>query len=251
MPSARLISAALAVALLCSGVAAVVILRPPWAERAFALVETHLRPAPKPRPATAKKPAGDPLGRLPSQLVALLTHAGPDAPGPFIRFTPMQPEPFCKALSQAGLKSPQFQKHLPPLRGWNCVTDLVKPIDGDDDKVSSLFVSMRGLESDRLDNIRIKLNLIDPGTVDPTKTVARDLLFQICQTLGWDPPSAALDQLDRLKEGRILDRGVSFELRKEFGDAPRYNLIIIFPRTLGTGGEDRFVTDIRRQAVSR
>ncbi|MDR4308655.1 hypothetical protein IHQ68_18700 [Chelatococcus sambhunathii] len=239
MPSARLISALLAGVLLSSGVAAVVVLRPPWAY------------PPAPAPKAAPKPPVDPLGGLPRELVVLLTHGAPDAPSPFIRFTPMRPEPFCKGLSAAGLKSPQFQKHQPPMRGWNCVTDLIKPIDGDDAKVSSLFVSMRGLESDRLDNIRIKLNLIDPLTVEPAKTVARDLLFQICRSLGWDPPQAMLDALETLKEGRIYERGVSFDLRKEFGDAPRYNLIIIFPRTLGTGGEDRFVTDVRRQPVSR
>jgi len=243
MPSARLISAALAVALLVSGVVAVVILRPPWA----------FPPSPGLAPQETAKPAppSDPLGRLPASLVALLTHIEPDAPTPFIRFTPMKPEPFCKDLETVGLKRPQFQKHEPPMRGWNCVTDLVKPVAGDDQTVSSLFVSMRGLESDRLDNIRIKLNLIDPQSVAPTKTIARDLLFQICRTLGWEPPPAVLDALDTLKEGRIVDRGVSFELRKEFGPAARYNLIIIFPRTLGSGGEGRFVTDIRRQPVAQ
>ncbi len=241
MPSARLISAILAAALLASGVAAVVVLRPPWA----------FGPALAPNPVAAPKPPVDPLARLPRDLVALLVHDAPDAPVPFIRFTQMQPESFCKDLTATGLKSPQFQRHQPPMRGWNCVTDLIKPIDGDDAKVSSLFVSMRGLESDRLDNIRVKLNLIDPPTVEPAKTVARDLLFQICRSLGWEPPAAMLDALETLKEGRIYERGVSFDLRKEFGDVPRYNLIIIFPRTLGTGGEDRFVTDIRRQPVSR
>ncbi|WP_020181291.1 DUF6030 family protein [Methylopila sp. M107] len=250
MPSARLISAALAAALLIAGVASVVILRPPWARLDWASLDWAF-PAPTP-PAPAKpKAPSDPLARLPASLVALLTHLEPDAPGPFIRFTWMKPESFCKGLTATGLKRPQFQKHQPPMRGWNCITDLVKPIDGDDQKVSSLFISMRGLESDRLDNIRVKLNLIDPATVPATKTVARDLLYQFCRTLGWEPPPAVLDQLDGLKEGRVFEHGVSFELRKEFGEAPRYNLIIIFPRTLGSGGEDRFVTDVRRQPVAR
>lgn len=247
----QLISVALAAALLVAGVAATVVARPPWLA-GIEDVLAKLRGAglkPPPKPAAPRPP--DPLAHLPAGLAAWLSTPRADAPSPFIRLTRVDPERFCDALASAGLKNADFHKSEPPLRGWTCVTDLVKPIDGDESQVSSLFVAARGLESDRIDNIRMKLNLLDAATSPLAKLIARDTLFQICRSLGFDPPPDVLAQLDELKEGRIYDGGVSWDLRREFGPQARYNLIVIFPRTLGPGGEDRFVTDARRQPVAR
>lgn len=243
MTRARLISSSLAAALLVAGVAAVAIVRPPW----FAgLVDRFGLGSPSLPPRLA-----DPLGRLQPAMRDMLADPAPDAPSPFIRLTRVRPEEFCKSLATSGLKNATFQKGEPPMRGWTCVTDLVKPIDGDDAKVSSLFVVARGIESDRIDNLRMKLNLLDEATSPAVRAIARDTLWQICRSLGFEPPGQVVDALDDLREGRIFDGGVSYDLRREFGPASRLNLIIIFPRTLGAGGEDRFVTDPRRQPVSR
>jgi hypothetical protein len=247
----QLISAALAGALLVAGVAATVVAQPDWLVGPKGLLAKMrgegLKLPPKPKP-----PAGaDPLAFLPADLVGWLTIPRSDAPTPFIRLQRVTPETFCKALASAGLKNADFRKAEPPLRGWTCITDLVKPIDGDEAVVSSLFVAARGLESDRIDNIRMKLNLIDEATAPLARLIARDTLFQICRGLGFEPPPAVLQQLDQLKEGRIYEGGVSWDLRREFGPQARYNLIAIFPRSLIQGGEDRFVTDARRQPVAR
>lgn len=248
--AAQSISLAVAVALLLAGVLATVSTRPAWLFGSGGILpgvqDLFAGPPPPAKPA-----APDPLGRLPTNLRSLLTHAGLDAPSPFIRLARVDPERFCKALAGTGLKNATFQKAEPPLRGWTCVTDLVKPIDGDEARVSSLFVAARGLESDRIDNIRMKLNLLDQATSPIARVVARDVLFQLCRSLGFDPPSEVLEQLETLKEGRVYEGGVSWDLRREFGPADRYNLIAIFPRTLGPGGEDRFVADPRRQPVTR
>lgn len=240
MPSAPVTAFFAAVALAAVAGAAAVVLRP-------APARPPATTAPAPRPA----PPRDPLKALPPTLVDMLVHPGFDAPSPFLRLTLIKPEPFCKGLEAAGLKGATFTASPPPMLGWTCVTDLVKPMDGPEDRVSSLFVAARGLEADRIDNIRVKLNLIDPATESLVKIVARDLVSQICRDLGWEPPAAVMAALETMKEGRTVDNGVSFDLRREFGPAARYNLIMIFPRTLGSGGENRFVSDIRRAPVSR
>lgn len=243
------VALAAAVALLVAGVAATAVTRPNWLFGPHGLLGARGVFA-EPPPA-AKPAAPDPLGVLSPDLRAFLTHPGLDAPSPFIRLARVDPERFCKALAATGLKNATFQKAEPPLRGWTCVTDLVKPIDGDEARVSSLFVAARGLESDRLDNIRMKLNLLDAATSPIARVVARDVLFQICRSLGFDPPPEVLAQLETLKEGRVYEGGVSWDLKREFGPADRYNLIAIFPRTLFPGGEDRFVSDPRREPVAR
>lgn len=240
MPSAPVTAFFAAVALAAVAGAAAVTLRPP-------LLYGPPPAPPAPRPA----PPRDPLRSLPPELTEMLVHPGFDAPSPFLRVTRIKPEPFCKGLTATGLRGAAFTASPPPMVGWTCVTDLVKPMDGPEDKVSSLFVAVRGIEADRIDNIRVKLNLIDEATVPLVKIVAKDLVSQICRDLGWEPPAAVMAALETMKEGRIIDNGVSFDLRREFGPAERYNLIVIFPRTLGSGGENRFVTDIRRTPVAR
>jgi hypothetical protein len=236
--SARTILALSAAALAIAAAAAGYLARPAW------LFGT---PAPTPQQA---RPV-DPLGALPPGLVARLVWPLPDAPSPFVRITRIAPKAFCDSLAAAGLRNAAFQMGEAPLRGWTCVTDLVKPVEGDEQSVSSLFVAARGLESDRVDNVRMKLNLIDAGTAPVVKAIARDVLRQICRSLGWEPPAAVIQAIDGPKEGRILERGVSYDLKREFGPAERFNLIIVFPRSLGQGGEDRFVADPRRSAVAR
>lgn len=250
MKAARSKLAALAAALVVAGAATTVVaLNPSWLPAPLAKWRSglaFLKPPPPPPP-----PPVDPLAKLPFEMTELLTHPGPDAPSGFVRLTRVKPEDFCKSLEKWGLKRAAYFAGAPPMRGWTCVTDLLKPVDGDDAKVSSLFVAVRGLESDRIDNIRMKLNLIDPATAPLVKLVARDLLTQISRGLGWDPPFEVIDALDRLREGRIYDRGITYDLRKEFGEGLRLNLIVIFPRLLGAGGEGRFVTDIRRSPVAQ
>ncbi|RXF68458.1 DUF6030 family protein [Hansschlegelia zhihuaiae] len=233
------LACAAAAAVLIAAAVAVHLAKPAWLFGA---------PAPPPKPQA--RPA-DPLGALPPGLVARLVWPLPDAPSPFMRITRVRPKAFCDSLAAAGLRNAAFQMGEAPLKGWTCVTDLIKPVEGDEQSVSSLFVATRGLESDRIDNVRMKLNLIDPGTAPVVKAIARDVLRQICRSLGWEPPAAVVEAIDGPKEGRVLERGVSYDLKREFGPAERFNLIIVFPRSLGQGGEDRFVADPRRSAVAR
>lgn len=244
MTSARPIILALAAVLLAAGAAGVFAM---WRDDGAEWLSRRLDPPPPAPPA----PPADPLAKLPPAIVELLVHDGPDAPTSFVRLTRVKPEEFCRSLEKWGLKRATFQSGVAPMRGWTCITDLLKPIDGEDGKISSLFVAVRGLESDRIDNIRMKLNLLDPATAPLVKAIARDLMTQISRSLGWDPPFEVIDALERLKEGRIYDRGVTYDLRKEFGEGLRLNFIVIFPRLLGAGGEGRFITDARRSAVAQ
>jgi len=169
----------------------------------------------------------------------LLAHE-PDVPSSFVLLPTVKPAVFCKALGPMGLSNPTFQGAVWPVRSWTCVADLLKPVDGDEAAVSSLFVSARGDDPDRLETLRIKLNLLDPSTAPVAKAIARDLLRKMFWGLGFPAPDAALEAVDQLREGSFEERGVRYDLQREYG-APRFNLIITFPQRLGAGGEDRFL----------
>lgn len=191
-------------------------------------------------PAPAPQPPAKEVAELQPIAEANLTDPEPDAPSRFVWLPSATPEQFCRALGGLGLGNPDFQTAQWPAKGWTCVADLLKPVSGEDAAVSSLFVSARGLDSRRLENFRVKLNLLDPATAPVVTQLAQDVLDRIFAALGFEAPAAAVEALRGPKEGVIESHGVTFDLKREFS-GPRYNLIVSFPQRLGTGGGDRFL----------
>ncbi len=196
-------------------------------------------PSPSERSAAAPD-ARDPFAALEPIAAAELLAPEPDFPSAFVLLPTVKPSLFCEALGPMGLANPTFQGGAPPLRSWTCVTDLLKPVDGDEAAVSSLFVSARGDDPERIETLRIKLNLLDESTAPVAKAIAKDLLRKIFWGFGFPTPDAALNALDELRDGSFRESGVRYDLRREFG-APRFNLVIAFPQRLGAGGEGRFL----------
>ncbi|MFJ5489010.1 DUF6030 family protein, partial [Hansschlegelia beijingensis] len=182
----------------------------------------------------------DPFAALQPIAAAELLAPEPGFASAFVLLPTVKPSLFCKALGPMGLANPTFQGGTPPLSSWTCVTDLLKPVDGDEAAVSSLFVSARGDDPERIDTLRIKLNLLDESTAPVAKAIAKDLLRKIFWGFGFPTPDAALSALDELRDSSFRESGVRYDLRREFG-APRFNLVIAFPQRLGAGGEGRFL----------
>ncbi|MFD1704757.1 DUF6030 family protein [Methylopila henanensis] len=197
-------------------------------------------PAPIAAPAPRVQDPRDLLKDLPRDVSLYLTAPASDRPARFVLLPWIVPRAFCDGLQRAGLTGATLHEDEPPARGWTCVTDLVKPAAGPDEETSSLFVSARGLEPGRLDVIRLKLNLLDARTAPAVRRAAREALRAIFAQFRWRPSEAALAAIDQLREQRFLERGAQFEFLREFGDAPRFNLIVTFPRTLPPGPADRY-----------
>lgn len=198
----------------------------------------------------ASPPAPDPLADLLPEMVDVLTSAYEDAPARFILTPWITPRLFCDSLNRMGLTGAMLHQDIEPGRGWTCVTDLVKPVPGPDETASSLFVSARGLEPGRLDVLRLKLNLLDPRGERRVRRVALDVARALFAQFRWRQSEAALRALHELRDVRFRERGVTFELKREFGDAPRYNMIVTFERFLPPGPTDRFAQNRRPLTAS-
>lgn len=170
----------------------------------------------------------------------------PDQPQQFVTLALVQPDEFCRSLENAGLKNPTFIRAPWPAENWTCVPEILKAADGDENSVSSLFVSVRGDELDRIASLRLKLNLLDPETTPRIRAVAKDILLRVTAAFGDSPPQDILNAIDAGRDARVQDRGAVYEIKREFGEPRRDNLFVNFRQKLGEGGEDRFVATIKR-----
>lgn len=170
----------------------------------------------------------------------------PDQPQQFVTLALVQPDEFCRSLENAGLKNPTFIRAPWPAENWTCVPEMLKATDGDENSVSSLFVSVRGDELDRIASVRLKLNLLDPETTPRIRAVAKDILMRVTAAFGDSPPQDILNAIDAGRDARVEDRGAVYEIKREFGEPRRDNLFVNFKQKLGEGGEDRFVATTKR-----
>jgi hypothetical protein len=199
-------------------------------------------PAPRePDPAPETEADDAPAADLPP-LVSRDPYAPePDQPTEFITLALADGETFCRSLENASLSQPAFQRLTDPSQGWTCVPEMLKPVEGEESSVSSLFVTVRGEVADRLLSLRVKLNLIDPATAPRAREKAKQVLTQMLAAFGGTAPERVLQAIDFDVNVALVDRGVTYELKKEFGDPRRANLLVVFPQQLGEGGEDRFI----------
>jgi hypothetical protein len=164
-----------------------------------------------------------------------------DAPTEFVTLALADGAAFCRSLQNVGLSQPAFQRLTDLSHGWTCVPEMLKPVEGDESAVSSLFVTVRGEVPDRLLSLRVKLNLIDPGTAPRAREKAKAVLTQMLGAFGGKAPDSVLEAIDLGINVATIERGVTYELKKEFGDPRRANLLVAFPQQLGEGGEGRFI----------
>ncbi len=207
------------------------------------------RPSPGPAPP-------DPLAALDPDLAAELLGRPPSAPASrFHRLVTVDPAAFCAALSERGLPMGPFGGGPLASRAGLCVSDLVEigprkpappveaPVlavseDGEVTEVepppqprpSTLFLAVHGDADGRLARLRLKIAIEDRDTAAATKTRAVAVVSDLFDLMDVPLPSGiprAIDRLDPIER----DLGeVRVTMRREWGDVPRFNLVIDLPR---------------------
>ncbi len=198
--------------------------------------------------------ARDPLFYVPRELVTELTAPEPVANETFRRVFLASPATLCAALGRYGISGAKM-RHNPVLSDqWNCDSDLVAfgaPADGM--LPSSLFVSLRGHRPDKVDYIRLKLNLNQPATAEDVKLAATNALKGLHGMLGWNLPDEVVNAIEQTKDAKASVFGADYNVFREWSETPRLNVIIKTEDSPSLPATDAFegaISTLRPQPVA-
>lgn len=152
------------------------------------------------------------------------------------RITPMEttfkrpirkdPKQLCEVLTASGFPNAGWVEGVE--KGtWECTSYREFPNgDGDSAQSSSAYLSIRGTQETRLTSFRIKLNLEDEASRKQMTDAAIAAVGAFLDEVRWKDAPEVLDNIRNLKEFDVIVFGNRIQLKKEFGETPRYNFII-------------------------
>lgn len=155
--------------------------------------------------------------------------ASADAPYPFVERLGRNPSRICDALDEAGFANLGWKSSVLGNAG-ECLS-LPSEVPEDEAEPNSLFYMLRGRGSPRVDFARLKINLPQPDDSRQTLDRAVDFLRAFSAATRTEPPDAVYAGLKAAEPFSIATRDVSYALKKEYGEPPRYNLSIDFRPT--------------------
>ncbi|SOC43507.1 hypothetical protein SAMN05892877_111127 [Rhizobium subbaraonis] len=144
----------------------------------------------------------------------------------FSRTVRRDPKELCTALQRTGFANSGWQEGLTG-SGWYCTSfrEFTADDDGDGPKTSA-YLSIRGSNQERLTSFRIKLNLENEATRTALTDAAIAAVGVFFEEVRWNDAPEILDNLRALKEFDVVVLGSRIQLKREFGDTPRFNFII-------------------------
>ncbi len=149
----------------------------------------------------------------------------------FTRPVRRDPRQLCEAMEPAGFASGGWQEGLAG-GGWECTSLREFPAEGDGDgPKTSAYLSIRGNDEERFSSFRIKLNLENDRSrtaLTDAAIAAIDIFFK---ELRWSDVPEVTENIRALKDFNIVVFGNRFQLKREFGETPRYNFTITPDRT--------------------
>lgn len=133
----------------------------------------------------------------------------------------------CSALQESGWVSQDWQVADLGERGWSCGAEMIVIGAGDADlPAGTLFVSARGMGSDSVSSVRLKMNFLDGELSGPVLEQAVSAVGAILEAIGWGEEPALIAKLRRLEDFEIKGNGHTISLFQEPTDIPRYNFLI-------------------------
>jgi hypothetical protein len=152
-----------------------------------------------------------------------------DTPFPFVERPGNNPARICDALDEAGFVNLGWKSSAMGAAG-ECLSAASQVEDGQDEP-NSLFYMLRTRGGPRLGYARLKINLPRPAEAQVTLELAADFLRAFSAETRTAPPQAVYAGIEAAEPFRIATREVSYTMKKEFGEPPRYNLSIDFGPT--------------------
>ena len=161
--------------------------------------------------------------RLVSDLVPMETK--------FTRQIRRDPRDLCAALARSGFVNAGWKEGLAK-GSWECTSYREFSVkEGTSKPASSAYLSIRGSDAARLASFRIKLNLENEGDRAELTDAAIAAVEVFLDEVRWKDAPEIVDSIRNLREFEVVVFGNRIQLKKEFGETPRYNFIITPDRT--------------------
>lgn len=161
--------------------------------------------------------------RLVSNLVPMETK--------FTRPIRRDPKELCTALARSGFVNAGWKEGLAK-GSWECTSYREFLVgEGGSGPASSAYLSIRGSDEARLTSFRIKLNLENERDRADLTNAAIGAVEVFLNEVHWKDAPDIVDNIRNLQEFDVIQFGNRIQLKKEFGETPRYNFIITPDRT--------------------
>lgn len=154
----------------------------------------------------------------------------------FVRTIRKPPEMLCEALRRSGFETAGWKAGLFDQQSWECQSYREFPDASDGaNPASSAFLSIRGNAETRVSSFRIKLNIENPATRDRVTDAVIAAIGVFLDEVRWEEAPDIFADIRALEEFDLIRFGNRIQLKKEFGETPRYNFIVTPDRTRGRG----------------
>lgn len=165
-------------------------------------------------------PTPDPVSnteRSVTSLTGLLRFEGPAVP--LLRFVTTEPKRICAALDA------HWAQNAWGAGGFECTSEVAP----DAASGGSVFAIVRGAQSDRVGDIRLKLNLTGSAGDAAVRTAFAERLANLFGVLQWPLPTPLHDAVEAGESADLTILGTRIRFTREFGSLPRFNLAMRFP----------------------
>ncbi len=194
-----------------------------------------LKPVPEPQTVTAPPPP-DPLQTYSADMTHQLVAPTLTVPARLKLIFAGHPDDLCRELAGLGLPNSGWRR-APFVKGrWQCASDVV-PLSTPsvDYGAATLFFLLRGPSDDRVDYLRIKLNVEDPRQMEHGRDMARSVIKALSERYSWAVPDRFFEAVRAFEPLEMTDRGIRLSVAPEdpalTGDpaaSQRLNIILDF-----------------------
>ena len=173
-----------------------------------------------------------PKGLIPERLLTPVTPMQTR----FVRTIRKAPEALCEALRRGGFVNSGWKAGVFDQQSWECQSyrEFADERDGPNPP-SSAFLSIKGNAQARVSSFRIKLNIENKATQGLVTDAVIAAIEIFLDEVRWEEAPDIFADIRTLREFDIVRFGNRIQLKKEFGETPRYNFIITPDRTRNRG----------------
>ena len=167
--------------------------------------------------------------RLPPARMALPVYAFADMKAPeqrFARGIRSDPRTLCERLRSAGFGGMDWSASTGGSQNWECSSlSSLSAKSGEETPQSSIFVFIKGDAENRVTSFRVKLNIETPEDTKKITELAGTAASIFLHQVQWENGGEIIAKIRALEEFDLRNFGSRIQLKKEFGDTPRYNFL--------------------------